>query len=76
MGPFLTKKHHNKGRSKLRLGQQEREFLSALVRRKITNLSFFWSDSVNGKTTFDVVDESELLASFLDGDHICKEQRK
>jgi hypothetical protein len=32
--------------------------------------SFFFCDTVNSESTFDVIDESEEFVSFLDGDYI------
>ena len=35
-------------------------------------LSFNWSDSVNGETALDIIDQTEEFVSFFNGDNIYK----
>lgn len=37
-------------------------------------LGLLIGDPVNGETSLHVVDQTEMLASLLDGDHICKRE--
>lgn len=45
------------------------------ARTKSTNLGLLSSDTVDGKPSLDIINQSEELTSLFDGDNICKIER-